>query len=90
METPLPNLMELAFFFEQGGVGLNREEIIRIWMALKSLVDTHSLQHVRFWGKMLGTEQNYYVAEVEYREGDEEPEEEDEDVCIHNEKSMFP
>ena len=82
--------MELAFFFEQGGVGLNREEIIRIWMALKSLVDTHSLQHVRFWGKMLGTEQNYYVAEVEYREGDEEPEEEDEDVCIHNEKSMFP
>ena len=69
--------MELAFFFEQGGVGLNREEIIRIWMALKNLVDTHNLQHVRFWGKLLGTEQNYIVAEVEFREGEEEQEEED-------------
>ena len=81
VETPLPNLMELSFFFEQAGVGLNREEVIRIWLALKNLVDTHPLQHVRFWGKVLGTEQNYIVAEVEYREGEEE-EEEDEEVNI--------
>lgn len=80
VETPLPNLMELTFFFEQAGVGLNREEMIRIWLALKNLTDTHNLQHVRFWGKIFGTEQNYYVAEVEYREGDEEQEEEDEEV----------
>ena len=73
--------MELSFFFEQAGVGLNREEVIRIWLALKNLVDTHPLQHVRFWGKVLGTEQNYIVAEVEYREGEEE-EEEDEEVNI--------
>lgn len=79
-ETPLPNLMELCFYFEQAGVGLNREEVIRVWMALKNLVDTHNLQHVRFWGKLFGTEQNYYVAEVEYREGDEEQEEEEEEV----------
>ena len=72
--------MELAFYFEQAGIGLNREEIIRVWMALKNLVDTHNLQHVRFWGKIFGTEQNYYVAEVEYREGDEEQEEEEEEV----------
>lgn len=80
VETPLPNLMELTFFFEQAGVGLNREEMIRIWLALKNLTDTHNLQHVRFWGKIFGTEQNYYVAEVEYREGDEEQEEEDEET----------
>jgi len=78
VETPLPNLMELCFYFEQAGIGLNREEMIRVWLALKSLVDNHPLQHVRFWGKLLGTEQNYYVAEVEYREGDEEEEEEEE------------
>ncbi|XP_076442050.1 radial spoke head protein 4 homolog A-like [Babylonia areolata] len=78
VETPLPNLMELCFYFEQSGIGLNREEMIRVWLALKSLVDNHPLQHVRFWGKLLGTEQNYYVAEVEYREGDEEEEEEEE------------
>ena len=78
VETPLPNLMELCFYFEQAGIGLNREEMIRVWLALKNLVDNHPLQHVRFWGKLLGTEQNYYVAEVEYREGDEEEEEEEE------------
>lgn len=78
VETPLPNLMELCFYFEQAGIGLNREEMIRIWLALKSLVDNHPLQHVRFWGKIFGREQNYYVAEVEYREGDEEEEEEEE------------
>nr|KAG5688285.1 hypothetical protein BaRGS_033945 [Batillaria attramentaria] len=78
VETPLPNLMELCFYFEQASIGLNREEMIRVWLALKNLVDNHPLQHVRFWGKLLGTEQNYYVAEVEYREGDEEEEEEEE------------
>ena len=78
VETPLPNLMELCFFFEQAGVGLNREEIVRIWLSLKNLVDTHPLQHVRFWGKIFGTQQNYLIAEVEYREGEEEEEEEEE------------
>lgn len=78
IETPLPNLMELVFYFEQAGVGLNREEMIRIWLALKNLVDNHPLQHVRFWGKLYGTEQNYVVAEVEYREGEDEEEEEEE------------
>jgi len=78
VETPLPNIMELTFFFEQAAVGLNREEMIRIWLALKNLVDNHPLQHVRFWGKIFGTEQNYVIAEVEYREGEEEEEEEEE------------
>ena len=42
-------------------------------------MDTHTLQNVRFWGKLFGTERNYIVAEVEYREGAEEEEgEEDE------------
>lgn len=34
----------------------------------------------RLWGKVMGTEQNYYIAEVEYREGEEEEEEEEEEV----------
>ena len=28
-ESPLPNLMELVFFFEQAGIGLAREEMFR-------------------------------------------------------------
>lgn len=87
IETPLPNLMELSFFFEQAGVGLNREEGMRVWLALKNLVDNHPLQHVRFWGKVFGTEQNYYIAEVEYREGEEDEEEEEEAEEAHEDET---
>ena len=31
-------------------------------------------------GKIFGIESNYYIAEVEYREGEEEEDEEDEEV----------
>jgi len=74
--------MELSFFFEQAGIGLNREEMFRIGMALKNLTETHPLEHARFWGKIFGIEQNYLVAEVEYREGDDEEDEEDVRVDI--------
>lgn len=75
IETPLPNLMDLAFYFEQGGVGLGREETYRIFLALKHLVEQYPLQTVRFWGKILGTKMNYFIAEVQYREGEDEEEE---------------
>lgn len=57
-------------------------------MALKKLVDTYNLQTVRFWGKIFGTEQNYYVAEAEYREGEEEEEEEEEQEEEKDEESQ--
>ncbi|XP_066514701.1 radial spoke head protein 4 homolog A isoform X1 [Hoplias malabaricus] len=78
VETPLPNLAEQSFFFEQVGVGLGREETHKIFLALKQLVEAQSLQRCRFWGKILGIESNYVVAEVEYRDGAEEEEGTDE------------
>ena len=51
METPLPDLMNLTFYFEQAGIGLSREEMFRVFLALKQLVDTKPLQMVRFWGR---------------------------------------
>ncbi|CAI9729709.1 Hypothetical predicted protein [Octopus vulgaris] len=79
VESPLPNVMETAFYFEQGGIGIGREELFRVWIAMKHLVDSNPVQQVRFWGKILGTEQNYYVVETEYREGDQAEEEEDDE-----------
>lgn len=35
-----------------------------------------------FVGKIFGIEFNYYIVEVEYREGEEEEDEEDEEVNI--------
>jgi len=77
-EAPLGNIMEQCFYFEQAGVGLGREEMIRIWLALKSLVDSQPIERCRFWGKIYGIQQNYIVAEVDFREGEGEEEEEEE------------
>lgn len=79
-ETPLPNVMETAYYFEQAGIGLSLEEYYHIFLALKHLVTTHPIQTCRFWGKILGIEANYIVAEVEFREGEEEEEAEEEEV----------
>lgn len=63
METPLPDLMNLTFYFEQAGVGLSREEMFRVFLALKQLVDTKPLQMVRFWGKIIIT---YYISSCSF------------------------
>ena len=52
------------------GAALSREEMVRIWLALRSLVESHPVERVRFWGKILGTERHYVVAEVQWREGE--------------------
>ncbi|KAK2554388.1 Radial spoke head protein 4-like protein A [Acropora cervicornis] len=77
VETPLPDLMNLVFFFEQAGIGLSREEMFRVFLALKQLVDSKPLQMVRFWGKVFGIECNYYIAEQGEGETEEQPKEED-------------
>ncbi|XP_074043530.1 radial spoke head protein 4 homolog A isoform X2 [Macrotis lagotis] len=84
-ETPLPNIMESAFYFEQAGVGLSTDETYRIFLALKQLTDTLPVHTCRFWGKILGLESNYIVAEVEFREGEDEEEIDEEDIIEESE-----
>uniref|UniRef100_F6Z8X8 Radial spoke head component 4A n=1 Tax=Monodelphis domestica TaxID=13616 RepID=F6Z8X8_MONDO len=84
-ESPLPNIMESAFYFEQAGVGLSTDETYRIFLALKQLTDTQPVHTCRFWGKILGREMNYIVAEVEFREGEDEEEIEEEDMSEESE-----
>lgn len=77
-ETPLPNVMETAFYFEQAGIGLSKDESYHILLALKKLISVQPIQSCRFWGKILGLEMNYIIAEVQYHEGEEEEEETEE------------
>ncbi|XP_068564037.1 radial spoke head protein 4 homolog A isoform X3 [Cebidichthys violaceus] len=72
MEAALPNVSEICFYMEQAGVGLGREEMQRVFLALKQLAESHNLLRCRLWGKVLGTESGYIVAEAEYREGEVE------------------
>lgn len=76
-DSPVPNIMETAFYFEQAGVGLSSDESFRIFLALRQLVEQQPIHSCRFWGKILGLSRSYLVAEVEFREGEEEGEEEE-------------
>lgn len=73
-QVDLPNVSEIGFYMEQAGVGLGREEMQRIFLALKQLVESQALLRCRLWGKILGIESSYVIAEAEYREGEEEDE----------------
>jgi len=62
--------------FECAGVGLGKEETYRVYASLLSLQQTKALATVRFFGKVLGTEKDYYVAEATYTDPPAPPEEE--------------
>ncbi|XP_017928077.1 radial spoke head protein 6 homolog A-like [Manacus vitellinus] len=85
--SPLPNVMETAFYFEQAGVGLSKDESYYIFLALKNLTSVQPIQTCRFWGKILGLEMNYIIAEAQLREGEEE-EEAGEEVTEEEVKGM--
>ena len=51
-------------------------------LALKQLTQEQSLISARFWGKILGTQANYIVAEVEFQEGHGEEEEGEEEESL--------
>ncbi|CAF0951862.1 unnamed protein product, partial [Didymodactylos carnosus] len=79
LQSPLPNLLECAYYFEQSGIGLGREETYRIWLSLKQLVDKYQFEKVRFWGKIFGIQKNYYIAEVKHGDDDTADEEDEEE-----------
>lgn len=82
--------METAFYFEQAGIGLSKDECYYIFLAFKNLISVQPIQTCRFWGKILGLEMNYIIAEVQLREGEEEEEreEEEEETVAEEEKEM--
>ncbi|XP_068449401.1 radial spoke head protein 4 homolog A [Clinocottus analis] len=86
MEPPLPDVSEVGFYLEQAGVGLGREEMQRVFLALKQLVEAQALLRCRLWGKVLGTESSYIVAEADYREGEAEEEKSSEELVEEEEK----
>jgi len=95
---PVANVVDTCKLFEDAGVGVGSEESFRIMLALKKLVADQPVTDVHFWGKIMGTERDYIVAQCVYKEGEEpqleeeaepepEPAEEDEEDALP--KSQF-
>lgn len=58
-----------AAMFEWAGVGLGKDESYHISASLRKLaIDIPALERIRFWGKILGTEGDYYIAEGKIKE----------------------
>ena len=50
-EAPVvPDIMTSSQHFENGGIGLGREETMRVYLALLALAKQQPLKSVRFWG----------------------------------------
>lgn len=58
------DFMKDSAMFKWAGVGFDQQESYLIGASLKRLaMETPSLERLRFWGKILGTEGDYYIAE---------------------------
>jgi hypothetical protein len=58
-------MSKLAWMLDQLGVGLSEEEMYGVQLQLKKLgeMPQYKLKHVRFFGKVHGIYQNYYIFE---------------------------
>lgn len=72
VDARFPNVNEINFYMEQGGVGLGRMEMQRIFLGMKQLAQSEQLPFCRLWGKILGRESNYIIAEAVYKDGEED------------------
>jgi len=75
----IPDYMEEADLLSWAGVGFGDIESYKITCSLRSLAAKEKdagLQKLRFWGKILGTDRDYYVAEAQSDAGGDVPEEE--------------
>uniref|UniRef100_A0A7S1SDH7 Radial spokehead-like protein n=1 Tax=Alexandrium catenella TaxID=2925 RepID=A0A7S1SDH7_ALECA len=69
----IPNYMEEAEMLSWAGVGFGELESYRVMCSLRNLANKEAeagLTKLRFWGKILGTGSDYYVAEAQRGQGD--------------------
>lgn len=59
-----PDLLAEAEFLEWGGIALGKELVLRLELAISQLAHEKELSNVRFFGKIQGTQQDYYIIEA--------------------------
>jgi len=96
-EEPNPNapdIVEQAALLKQAGVSLSEDEIFRLSLSTHSLMSTvEGLESVRFWGKVFGTERDYYVLEAklaDYPDAEEEEAKEEAERALQAQMTKPP
>mmetsp|Transcript_12860 Transcript_12860/g.10991 ORF Transcript_12860/g.10991 Transcript_12860/m.10991 type:complete len:98 (-) Transcript_12860:1050-1343(-) len=59
----LANLKQHHKILERAGISFGEDETYLLYKSLKNLAATTQAKELRFWGKILGSEEDYWVAE---------------------------
>eukprot|EP00429_Kryptoperidinium_foliaceum_P067176 CAMPEP_0176054900 /NCGR_PEP_ID=MMETSP0120_2-20121206/27322_1 /TAXON_ID=160619 /ORGANISM="Kryptoperidinium foliaceum, Strain CCMP 1326" /LENGTH=428 /DNA_ID=CAMNT_0017388377 /DNA_START=90 /DNA_END=1376 /DNA_ORIENTATION=- len=77
----VPDFNEEAEMFASAGIGLGETESYKVMCSLRNMAaKKQELNKVRFWGKVLGTDADYYIAEAAGGDGGEAEEGEEMDA----------
>ena len=68
----VPDMLAESKIFQWAGIGFGQQELYRLQKSLKKLAADSGAARLRLFGKIRGTENDYYVAEGEVEGGDEE------------------
>ena len=60
----VPDLLEDAEIYQWAGIGFGQQELYRLQKSLKKLAGDSGAAKLKFWGKIRGTDNDYYVAEA--------------------------
>lgn len=66
------DLNALSRQWQWAGIGFGEQETYRLQKSLKKLATAVTPQSLRFFGKITGTEKDYYIVEAEMEDGGEE------------------
>mmetsp|Transcript_40301 Transcript_40301/g.61500 ORF Transcript_40301/g.61500 Transcript_40301/m.61500 type:complete len:267 (-) Transcript_40301:439-1239(-) len=68
----VPDLLEDSEVYQWAGIGFGKQETYRLLLSMKKLSGEAGVAKLRFFGKIRGTEQDYYIVEGEAEGGEEE------------------
>ena len=68
----LPNLMDESKLFEKCGVGFGEELTYTIFKSLEKFIIQKNIKEIKFWGKIIGSQHDYYIGESPAEAGEEE------------------
>jgi radial spoke head protein 4/6 len=68
-EEPAPvnyvsDLLKDAKMWQWAGIGFGEQEVYRLQKSIKQLAETSQATDIKFYGKILGTQADYYIVEV--------------------------
>jgi len=69
----VPNIVANGELLASAGFGLTEEETYRVSLGVKRLARKAPVESVRFFGKIMGTEKDYYICEGKLLEVEKEP-----------------